>query len=70
MRDNFPLIGLVLCPEEFSNRMLKIRTVDNEDRGELFTFLIRQKIKVIVIYDKVELFSPPKEGRKPFKEGL
>ena len=69
MRDDFSLIVLVLCPEEFSDRMLKIGTVDNEDRGELFTFLIREKIEVMVIYDKAELFSPLREGREPFKEG-
>ena len=68
MRDGLPLIGLILCPEEFSDRMLKVGTVDNEDRGELFIFLIREKIEVMVIYDKAELFSPPRERREPFKE--
>ena len=51
-----------------SDRMLKIGTVDNEDRGELFTFFIREKIEVMVIYDKAELFSPPRKRREPFKE--
>ena len=69
MRDDFPLIGLVLCLEEFSDRMLKIGTVDNKERGELFTFLIREKIEVMVIYDKAKLFSPPRDRREPFKEG-
>ena len=60
--------GLVLCPEEFSDRVLKVRTMDNEDWGELFTFLIKEKIKVKVIYDKIGLFSPLGERREPFKE--
>ena len=68
MRDGFSLIGLILYPEEFSDRMLKLGTVDNEDRCELFTFLIREKVEVMVIYDKVELFSPPREMRETFKE--
>ena len=68
IRDGFPLIGLILCPEEFSNRMFKVGTVDNEDRGELFTFLIKEKIEVMVIYDKAELFSPLREMREPFKK--
>ena len=69
LRDDFSLIGLVLCPEEFSDRMLKIGTVDNEERGELFTFLIREKIEVMVIFDKAELFSPLRDIKEPFKEG-
>ena len=68
MRDDFPLISLVLCPEEFGDRMLEVRTMDNKNWGELFTFLIRDKIEVMVVYDKAELFSPPGERREPFKE--
>ena len=70
MRDGFLLIGLILCLEEFSDKVLKVGTMDNKDWGELFTFLIKEKIEVMVIYDKAEFFSPPREGREPFKESL
>ena len=68
MRNNLPFISLVLSPREFGNRMLEIRMIDNEDWGELFSFLIWEEIDVVVFDNKVKLFSPPRERKKSFKK--
>ena len=68
MRNRILFIGLVLSPKEFGNRMLEIRTMDNEDGGELFSFLVREEIDMVILDDGVKLFSPPGEKRKPLKK--
>ncbi|KAH9705016.1 Endonuclease [Citrus sinensis] len=54
--------------KRFGNGVLEIRTMDNEDGGELFSFLVREEIDMVILDDGVKLFSPPRERRKPFKE--
>ena len=68
MKNSFQFLSLVLSPKRFGNGVLEIRTMDNEDGGELFSFLVREEIDMVILDDGVKLFSPPRERRKPFKE--
>ena len=68
MRNNFPFIGLVLGPKEFGDCVLKIRMMNNKDRCELFSFLVREEIDVVVFNDKAKLFLPLRDRGKPLKK--
>lgn len=42
--------------------------MNNKGRGELFSFLVRENINMVVFDDKTKLVSPPRERGKLLKK--